>query len=112
MVCLKFAQYYSLKASIYLDDAFGIDCFYSFCRHNDLNVAVKDIGSHNGAGDPLQDVFPIQIRLSVLWETNSLVVKVSQKVSFVYTLLFLFPLSLPPVVDSQYFYTCLLDSDW
>ncbi|XP_062167750.1 ubiquitin carboxyl-terminal hydrolase 8-like [Alnus glutinosa] len=47
--------------------------------HNDLNVAVKDIGSHNGAGDPLQDVFPIQIRLSVLWETNSLVVKVSQK---------------------------------
>lgn len=99
MVCLKFAQHYYLNASTNLHDAFGIDCFYSFCRHNDLNVAVKDIGSHYGAGDSLQDVFPIQIRLSVLWETNSLVVKVSQKVSFVYTLLFVFPLPWPPIVD-------------
>lgn len=40
------------------------------------------MGSFYGAGDSLQDVFPIQIRLFVLWETNSLVVKVIQEVSF------------------------------
>lgn len=59
----------------------GIDFFWSFCRHNDLDTAVKDIGSVFGAGDSFQDVFPIQIRLFVLGETNSLVVKIYQKVS-------------------------------
>lgn len=31
----------------------------------------------------LKDVFSLQIRLFVSWETNSLVVKISQKVSFI-----------------------------
>ncbi|KAG6693863.1 ubiquitin carboxyl-terminal hydrolase 8-like isoform X1 [Carya illinoinensis] len=48
-------------------------------RHYDLSAAEKDMGSFYGAGDSLQDVFPIQIRLFVLWETNSLVVKVIQE---------------------------------
>ncbi|XP_075637983.1 ubiquitin carboxyl-terminal hydrolase 8-like isoform X1 [Castanea sativa] len=47
-------------------------------RHNDLNAAVYH-GSLYGDGDSLQDIFPIQISLFVLWETNSLVVKISQK---------------------------------
>ncbi|KAL4606707.1 hypothetical protein ACB092_09G122800 [Castanea dentata] len=47
-------------------------------RHNDLNAAVYR-GSLYGDGDSLQDIFPIQISLFVLWETNSLVVKISQK---------------------------------
>ncbi|XP_030925271.1 ubiquitin carboxyl-terminal hydrolase 8-like [Quercus lobata] len=47
-------------------------------RHNDLSAAVYH-GSLCGDGDSLQDIFPIQIRLFVLWETNSLVVKISQK---------------------------------
>ncbi|KAK9986505.1 hypothetical protein SO802_031456 [Lithocarpus litseifolius] len=47
-------------------------------RHNDLSAAVYH-GSLCGDGDSFQDIFPIQIRLFVLWETNSLVVKISQK---------------------------------
>nr|POE50446.1 ubiquitin carboxyl-terminal hydrolase 8 [Quercus suber] len=47
-------------------------------RHNDLNAAVYH-GSLCGDGDSLRDIFPIQIRLFVLWEINSLVVKISQK---------------------------------
>lgn len=35
-----------------------------------------------GAEEFLKDVFSLQIRLFVSWDTNSLVVKVSQKVSF------------------------------
>ncbi|KAK7842761.1 ubiquitin carboxyl-terminal hydrolase 8, partial [Quercus suber] len=46
--------------------------------HNDLNAAVYH-GSLCGDGDSLRDIFPIQIRLFVLWEINSLVVKISQK---------------------------------
>lgn len=71
----------SLKHHWNLHDIFGIDLFYSFCRHYDLNAVVYP-GSLGGAGDSVQDVFPIQIRLFVLWETNSLVVKISQKVRF------------------------------
>ncbi|KAK9289719.1 hypothetical protein L1049_007878 [Liquidambar formosana] len=47
--------------------------------HNDSNEAVKDVGSLLAAEDCMEDVFPLQIRLSVLWETNSLVVKIRQK---------------------------------
>ncbi|XP_012074283.1 ubiquitin carboxyl-terminal hydrolase 8 isoform X2 [Jatropha curcas] len=49
--------------------------------HSDSKVAAKEV--HNpllagGVGNS-EDVFPIQIRLSVSWETNSLIVKISLK---------------------------------
>ncbi|KAH9737876.1 ubiquitin carboxyl-terminal hydrolase 8 [Citrus sinensis] len=43
--------------------------------HNDSKAAVKDFGSSFAADE--QDVFPLQIRLSVSQETNSLLVKIS-----------------------------------
>ncbi|KAJ7971697.1 Ubiquitin carboxyl-terminal hydrolase [Quillaja saponaria] len=48
-------------------------------RLNDFNLAVKNIGSVSHAEDHGVDVFPLQIRLSVSRETNSLLVKISQK---------------------------------
>lgn len=47
--------------------------------HNDSNAAEKDVGSILAAEVYTQDVFPLQIRLSVSWGTNSLLVKISQK---------------------------------
>ncbi|KAF9680785.1 hypothetical protein SADUNF_Sadunf06G0157600 [Salix dunnii] len=49
-------------------------------RHNDSKGVMK--GGSFIAEDYSQDVFPIQIRLSVSRETNSLVVKISSKVMF------------------------------
>ena len=57
-----------------------IDSFYSSCRYNDFNNAVKDFGSLFFAEDCLPDLFPLQVRIFVSWETNSLVAKISQKV--------------------------------
>ncbi|KAF2287433.1 hypothetical protein GH714_039882 [Hevea brasiliensis] len=48
--------------------------------HNDSKKAVKDVHHPFLSEDDLEDVFPLQIRLSVSWETNSLVVKISLKV--------------------------------
>ncbi|KAJ7976227.1 Ubiquitin carboxyl-terminal hydrolase [Quillaja saponaria] len=48
-------------------------------RLNDFNSVVRNIGSDFHAEYYGVDVFPLQIRLSVSWETNSLVVKISQK---------------------------------
>ncbi|KAJ4705426.1 Ubiquitin carboxyl-terminal hydrolase [Melia azedarach] len=46
-------------------------------RHTDAKAAVMDVGSSSILDDHLNDVFPLQIRLSVSRETNSLVVKIS-----------------------------------
>ncbi|KAJ1392762.1 Ubiquitin specific protease, conserved site [Sesbania bispinosa] len=48
-------------------------------RYNDFNNAVKDFGSLFYAEDCLLDLFPLQIRIFVSWETSSLVAKISQK---------------------------------
>lgn len=48
-------------------------------RHNDSKGVMKDVNGSFIAEDYSQDVFPIQIRLSVSRETNSLVVKISSK---------------------------------
>ncbi|KAK7337337.1 hypothetical protein VNO77_17904 [Canavalia gladiata] len=48
-------------------------------RYNDFNNAVKDFGSPSYAEDCLPDLFPLQVRLFVSWETSSLVAKISQK---------------------------------
>ncbi|KAI4348860.1 hypothetical protein L6164_009529 [Bauhinia variegata] len=48
-------------------------------RYNDFNNAVKDLGSLFFAEGSLPDFFPLQVRISVSWETNSLVAKISQK---------------------------------
>ncbi|XP_048236014.1 ubiquitin carboxyl-terminal hydrolase 8 isoform X2 [Ricinus communis] len=47
--------------------------------HNDSKAAVQDVDSPLLAEDDLEDVFPLQIRLSVSPETNSLIVKISLK---------------------------------
>ncbi|KAM5559288.1 ubiquitin carboxyl-terminal hydrolase 8-like [Rosa sericea] len=48
-------------------------------RHYDFNTAAMDNVSFFGDEEFLKDVFSLQIRLFVSWETNSLVVKISQK---------------------------------
>ncbi|KAM2673161.1 hypothetical protein EV2_014481 [Malus domestica] len=48
-------------------------------RHNDFNAAKKDNVSFFGAENLWKDIFSLQIRLLVSWETNSLFVKISQK---------------------------------
>ncbi|KAM1948144.1 hypothetical protein ACFX15_008374 [Malus domestica] len=47
-------------------------------RHNDFNAAAKDNVSFFGA-ENLNDIYSLQIRLFVSWETNSLFVKITQK---------------------------------
>ncbi|XP_061362460.1 ubiquitin carboxyl-terminal hydrolase 8-like isoform X2 [Gastrolobium bilobum] len=48
-------------------------------RYNDINNAVKDFGSHFYAEDCFPDLFPLQVRIFVSWETSSLVAKISLK---------------------------------
>ncbi|KAL6138277.1 hypothetical protein ACLB2K_063560 [Fragaria x ananassa] len=48
-------------------------------RHNDFNTTAMDDSSSFGDEEFLKDVISLQIRLIVSWETNSLVVKISQK---------------------------------
>ncbi|XP_050379579.1 ubiquitin carboxyl-terminal hydrolase 8-like [Argentina anserina] len=48
-------------------------------RHYNFDAAAMDDGSSFGDDEFLKDVFSLQIRLIVSWETNSLVVKISQK---------------------------------
>ncbi|RDX76461.1 Ubiquitin carboxyl-terminal hydrolase 8, partial [Mucuna pruriens] len=48
-------------------------------RYNDLNNAVKDFGSLSYEEDSLPDLFPLQIKIFVSWETSSLVARISQK---------------------------------
>ena len=50
-------------------------------RHSDTKVAAKCGKTFSAAEDDMSDVYPLQLRLSVLRETNSLGVKVSKKVS-------------------------------
>ncbi|MCL7028140.1 hypothetical protein MKW94_026715 [Papaver nudicaule] len=47
--------------------------------HSDCNVAAKNAGTFSGAEEDMSDVYPLQLRLSVLRETNSLAVKISKK---------------------------------
>ncbi|KAK4281744.1 hypothetical protein QN277_013201 [Acacia crassicarpa] len=48
-------------------------------RCSDNNNAVKDFGSLFYADDYLPDLFSLQVRIFVSWETNSLEAKISQK---------------------------------
>lgn len=50
-------------------------------RHSDSKVSVKDGRSFSAAEDDMTDVYPLQLRLSVSRETNSMGVKVTKKVS-------------------------------
>lgn len=47
--------------------------------HSDSKVAMKDNKSFSAAEDDMADVYPLQLRLSVLRETNSLGVKISKR---------------------------------
>ncbi|MED6106190.1 hypothetical protein PIB30_002642 [Stylosanthes scabra] len=48
-------------------------------RYNDFNNTKKDFGSLFFTEDRLPDLFPLQVRIYVSWETNSLVAKICQK---------------------------------
>lgn len=48
-------------------------------RYNDFNNAAKDFGRLFYAEDCLPDLFPLQLRIFVSWETSSLVAKISEK---------------------------------
>lgn len=50
-------------------------------RHSDSKCAVKNGKSFLAAEDDMADVYPLQLRLSVSRETNSLGVRISKKVS-------------------------------
>ncbi|XP_054816483.1 ubiquitin carboxyl-terminal hydrolase 8-like isoform X2 [Prosopis cineraria] len=53
-------------------------------RCSDSNYAVKDFGSLFYTDDCLPDLFSLQVRIFVSWETNSLVAKISQKENMAY----------------------------
>lgn len=57
-----------------------VSIFY-LCRHSDSKAALKDSKNFSAAEDDMSDVYPLQLRLSVLKETNSLSVRISKKVS-------------------------------
>ncbi|KAK7396784.1 hypothetical protein VNO78_17942 [Psophocarpus tetragonolobus] len=48
-------------------------------RYNDFNNGLKDFGRLSYTEDCLPDLFPLQVKIFVSWETNSLVAKISQK---------------------------------
>ncbi|KAG4913606.1 hypothetical protein JHK85_054996 [Glycine max] len=48
-------------------------------QYNDFNNAVKDFGSIPYEEESLPDLFPLQVKIFVSWETSSLVAKISQK---------------------------------
>lgn len=54
--------------------------FDSSCRCTDSNNSVKDFRGLFYAEDCFLDLFPLQVRIFGLWETNSLVAKISRKV--------------------------------
>lgn len=47
--------------------------------HSDAKVATKNAKSFSAAEDDMSDVYPLQLRLSVLRESNTLAVKISKK---------------------------------
>ncbi|KAK9156916.1 hypothetical protein Scep_003490 [Stephania cephalantha] len=47
--------------------------------HSDSNVASRDVPSFSAAADDMSDVYPLQLRLSVVRETKSLAIKISKK---------------------------------
>ncbi|KAF6169981.1 hypothetical protein GIB67_034373 [Kingdonia uniflora] len=47
--------------------------------HSDSKLAAKDAGMFSVAEDDISDVYPLQLRLSVMRDTNSLAVKISKK---------------------------------
>ncbi|KAI6669738.1 hypothetical protein NL676_004623 [Syzygium grande] len=47
--------------------------------HSDSKVALKESRSFSAAEDDMSDVYPLQLRLSVLREANSLAVRISKK---------------------------------
>ncbi|KAF8395483.1 hypothetical protein HHK36_019429 [Tetracentron sinense] len=48
--------------------------------HSDSNASMKDSRNFSAAESDMADVYPLQLRLSVLRETNSLGVKISKKI--------------------------------
>lgn len=67
-----------------------IDMF-DLCRHDDYTAVNKVDHSSLLTDDDRDQVFPLKIRLSVSWETNSLLVKIKLKVVFcIYMNLFCF----------------------
>lgn len=53
---------------------------YQF-RHSDSKLSTKEGRSFSAAEDDMADVYPLQLRLSLLRETNFLAVRISKKVS-------------------------------
>lgn len=49
------------------------------CRHSDSKVALKE-KSFSASENDMADVYPLQLKLSVSRETNSLGIKISKKV--------------------------------
>ncbi|XP_077241064.1 ubiquitin-specific protease 8 isoform X2 [Tasmannia lanceolata] len=47
--------------------------------HSDSNVAMRTAGGFSAAGDGMADVYPLQLRLSVMRDANQLTVKISKK---------------------------------
>lgn len=54
--------------------------FYVLSRHSDSKSSSKERKGFSAVEEDMSDVYPLQLRLSVLWETNVLAVKISKKV--------------------------------
>lgn len=54
---------------------------YFFCdsRHSDSKNSSKE-RSFSAVEEDMSDVYPLQLRLSVMWDSNVLAVKISKKV--------------------------------
>lgn len=53
---------------------------HDLSRYSDLKVAQKEDRSFSVVEDDISDVYPIQLRLTVMREANSLAVRVCKKV--------------------------------
>lgn len=54
--------------------------FYPY-RHSDAKLSAREGKSFSAAEDDMADVYPLQLRLLVLHESNSLGIRISKKVS-------------------------------
>lgn len=59
-----------------------LSCFFN--RYSDSKVAQKENRSFSAAEDDISDVYPIQLRLTVMKEANTLAVRICKKVSTVF----------------------------
>lgn len=73
-------------------------CIYFFLvpRHHDDKNTERGVKSFSSGGVDRGDVYPVQLRLSILQETNSLAVKICKKVA-----LNLQPLLVPQILASM-----------